>query len=300
MRESVNLRQLHYFIAVAEESGFRRAAQRLFITQPPLSRQISALEERLGARLFERSGRQIQLTDAGERFLAQARELVRHADTLAAQFGTPPAQRQALRVGITSVVDASLFSWVEADFAQHFPDMRLHVTRQISVQSIRDLNAGALDVAIIGLPSRTAGLTVEPLLHEPMLVGMAATHPAARRRKLALRDFAHDTLYWFERKQNPAYFAHCEQVFKRLRFQPARLMEPQDYHTLLTLVAEGRGIALIPRSLRAIQRSGMVYKDIAEGSQLGIGLALAWRAGERSERVAKFAAMVQARVAAGG
>jgi len=300
MRESVNLKQLHYFIAVAEELSFRRAALRLFITQPPLSRQIKALEERLGAALFDRSCRQIKLTDAGERFLAQARELVRHADTMAAQFGALAAGRKELRIGITSVIDASLFSWVEPDFAQHFPDIRLNVKRQMSVQSIRQLHAGALDVAIIGLPSRTAGLTVEHLLDEPMLVGMAATHPAAKRRKLVLRDFASDTLYWFDRKQNPAYFEHCERVFTRLRFKPARMIEPEDYHTLLSLVAEGRGITLIPRSLRAVKRSGIVYKDIAEGQQLGIGLALAWRMGERSELVAKFADIVKARMAAKG
>jgi len=111
---------------------------------------------------------------------------------------------------------------------------------------------------------------------------------------LALRDFAGDTLYWFDRKQNPAYFEHCERVFTRLRFKPARTIEPEDYHTLLSLVAEGRGITLIPRSLRAVKRSGIVYKDIAEGQQLGIGLALAWRVGERSELVAKFVELVKA------
>jgi len=298
MGKTVNLKQLHYFIAVAEELSFRRAALRLFITQPPLSRQIKALEERLGETLFDRSRRKIALTDAGERFLAQARKLVRHADTMTAQFGTQATAREELRIGITSVIDASLFSWVEAEFAQRFPDVRLTVKRQISVQSIRALNAGMLDAAIIGLPSRTAGLTVEHLLDEPMMVAMSASHPAARRRKLALRDFSDDILYWFDRKQNPAYFEHCERVFTRLRFKPARTIEPDDYHTLLSLVAEGRGITFIPRSLRAVKRSGIVYKNLAEGDQLGIGLALAWRVGERSEWVANFVALVKERVEA--
>ncbi|WEE75411.1 LysR family transcriptional regulator [Comamonas testosteroni] len=299
MREAVNLRQLQYFIAVAEELSFRRAALRLCITQPPLSRQIKALEERLGAELFDRSCRQITLTDAGERFLIQARGLVRHSDRMAAQFRTPSASRSELRIGITTVIDASLFSWVEPEFAKCFPDIRLNVKRQISAQSIRELNAGALDVAIIGLPSRTAGLTVEHMLDEPMVVGMSVSHPAAKRRKLALRDLAKDNLYWFDRKQNPAYHEHCERVFTRLRFKPARTIEPTDYHVLLSLVAEGRGIAFIPRSLQAVKRSGIVYKDIAEGDQLGIGVALAYRVGERSEMVAKFVEFVKERVVAG-
>jgi len=167
----------------------------------------------------------------------------------------------------------------------------------MSVQSIRELNAGGLDAAIIGLPSRTTGLTVEPLLNEPMVLAISASHPAARRRKLALRDFAEDTLYWFDRKQNPVYHEHCERVFARLRFKPARMIEPTDYHTLLSLVAERRGITLIPQSLRAVKRSGFVYKDIAEGDQLGISIALAWRVGERSELLTKFIEFVKARVA---
>ena len=296
MREAINLRQLQYFIAVAEELSFRRAALRLCITQPPLSRQIKALEERLGAELFDRSCRQITLTDAGERFLAQARGLVRHSDRMAKQFRTLPEPRTELRLGITTVIDASLFSWIEPECAKRFPDVRLNVKRQISMQSIRDLNAGTLDVAIIGLPSRTAGLTVEHILDEPMVVGMSVRHPAAKRRRLTLSNLARDNLYWFDRKQNPAYHEHCERVFARLRFKPARMIEPTDYHILLSLVEDGRGIALIPRSLQAVKRSGIVYKELVEGEQLGIGVALAYQAGELSEMVAKFVAFLKERV----
>ena len=296
MREAINLRQLQYFIAVAEELSFRRAALRLCITQPPLSRQIKALEERLGAELFDRSCRQITLTDAGERFLAQARGLVRHSDRMAKQFRTLTEPRTELRLGITTVIDASLFSWIEPESAKRFPDVRLNVKRQISMQSIRDLNAGTLDVAIIGLPSRTAGLTVEHILDEPMVVGMSVRHPAAKRRRLTLSNLARDNLYWFDRKQNPAYHEHCERVFARLRFKPARMIEPADYHILLSLVEDGRGIALIPRSLQAVKRSGIVYKELVEGEQLGIGVALAYQAGELSEMVAKFVAFLKERV----
>jgi len=299
MREAINLRQLHYFIAVAEELNFRRAALRLCITQPPLSRQIKALEERLGATLFDRSGRQIALTDAGERFLSQARELMRHADHMAAQFVTPSAPRGELRIGMTTVIDAGLFSWVEPEFARRFPDIRLNVKRQISAQSIRELNANALDAAIIGLPSRTAGLTVEHLFDEPMVVAMSVSHPAAKRRKLALRDFSEDTLYWFDRKQNPAYHDHCERVFTRLQFKPSRMIEPADYPILLSLVAEGRGITFIPRSLQVVKRRGIVYKNLAEGNQLGIAVALAWRVGEPSEQLTKFVKFVKERIVSG-
>lgn len=298
MREAVNLRQLQYFVAVAEELSFRRAALRLCITQPPLSRQIKALEERLGAALFNRSCRQITLTDAGECFLAQARGLMRHSDSMMTQFSRQSEPRTELRIGITTVIDASLFAWIEPESAKRFPEVRLHVKRQISMQSIRDLNVGTLDAAIIGLPSRTAGLTVEHILDEPMVVGISARHPAAKQRRLALRDLSGDQLYWFDRKQNPAYHEHCERVFSRLQFKPARIIEPSDYHILLSLVAEGRGVAFFPQSLQAIKRSGTVYKRLVEGDQLGIGVALAYRAGENAEMVTKFVDFVKERVAA--
>jgi len=215
------------------------------------------------------------------------------------QFRSQPEPRSELEIGITTVIDASLFAWVEPESAKHFPNLRLQVKRQISMQSIRDLNAGALDLAIIGLPSRTAGLTVERLLDEPLVVGMSARHPAANRHRLALNDLSRDKLYWFDRKRNPAYYEHCERVFTRLRFKPARMIEPSDYHILLSLVAEGHGVALFPRSLQSIKHSGIVYKELLEGEQLGIGIALAYRADESSETVAKFVKFLKERVAAG-
>ncbi|ABM57608.1 transcriptional regulator, LysR family [Verminephrobacter eiseniae EF01-2] len=296
MDRSVNLRQLKYFVAVAEELSFRRAATRLCITQPPLSRQIHALEEHLGALLFERGGRRIALTDTGMLFLERARALLRDSDRLVSQFGQQPAERSGLNLGITTVIDASLFSWIEPEFAQRFPSIRLNVKRQLSAACVRDLNRGVLDVAVIGLPSHTEGLVVEHLLDEPMVVGLAVDHPAGKKRKLSLSDIRQDHLFWFDRKLNPAYHDHCERIFARNRFAPPRIIEPSDYHILLSLVAEGQGVALIPRSLKTMQRKGVLYKDLDEGEQLGIAIAIARRTGEQSGQVAGFIAFLKERL----
>ncbi|MCW8174027.1 LysR family transcriptional regulator [Verminephrobacter aporrectodeae subsp. tuberculatae] len=299
MSGSLNLRQMKYFIAVAEELSFRCAAARLCITQPPLSRQIQALEENLGVLLFERGNRRIQLTDAGEQFLERARLLLRDSEHLVMQFRQPPAARKhALNLGITTVIDASLFSWIETEFARRFPLLRLNVKRQISIRSVRDLNRGILDVAVVGLPLHTESLVLDHLLDEPMVVGLSASHPAARKRKLSLRDLDQENLFWFDRKQNPAYHDHCERVFARMRFTPARTIEPPDFHILLSLVAEGQGIALIPRSLKTMQRKGIVYKDLDEGEQLGIRVAVAHRAGAPSDGVTAFIGFLKEHLAA--
>ncbi|QPS09971.1 LysR family transcriptional regulator [Delftia acidovorans] len=295
MPKTMNLRQLQCFIVVAEELNFRRAAQRLHMTQPPLSRQIKALEDRLGTRLFDRRGRSTVLTAAGERFLDQARELMRHADGMVSAFLARAEQPMELRIGITMVIDAGLFSWIEPEFAARHPNIRLHVTRQTSVQSIQNLNAGTLDAAIIGMPSHTSGLTVEHLRDEPMVVGLSITHPAAMRQELALRDLSDDNLYWFDSKQNPAYHEHCERVFTRLKFNPPRTIEPPYYPVLLSLVADGRGIALFPSSLQSVKHDGVVYKALSEGEELGIWIGVAYRKGVQSEVVSAFVQFLKER-----
>lgn len=297
MRRALNLKQVQSFVAVAEEMSFRRAAQRLCITQPPLSRQVRALQEQLGVALFERAGRGIVLTEAGLEFLGRARVLLQDAQRLVGDVRREPQAQQSFTVGITTVVDAGLFSWIESEFARLFPAIRLKIKRQISIQSVRDLNQGVLDAAVIGLPVHTEGLEVEPLRSEPMLVGLSSQHGLARKRRLALQDLAQEPLFWFDRKRNPAYYAHCERVFERHGFAPARVPEPSDYHVLLSLLAQGQGVALIPESLRAIERKGIAYRPLLQGQELAIGMGVARPIGDRSETTAGFCALVKQRLA---
>ncbi len=283
---------------MAEDLSFRRAAERLFITQPPLSRQIKMLEDSLGIRLFDRDRRGVRLTEAGTRFLVDARSLVNESEQVRARFSPGQNNVQAeLTLGITTVIDAGLFAWVEVAFAQRFPGARLTVKRQISSQSIRDLNRGHLDVAVIGLPSRTEGLTTTHLFDDRMVACMASDHPAAKKRLVSIREFAQDKLFWFDRKLNPAYHDHCQKIFDRLGFRPERIPEPADHHVLLGLVASGQGVALVPQSLKSITRKGVSYKEIREGDQLKISVGAAYREAEQSESVLALVALLKERSA---
>jgi len=274
----MSLRQMRYFIAVAEELSFRRAAQRLCITQPPLSRQIQLLEDGLGVRLLERDRQQVSLTAAGERFLADALSLVRKSEQMARRLQAQQDEPSPVRLGITTAIDVSLFAWVEAAMTAQFPQVQVRVKRQISTHSIRDLHQGRLDVAVIGLPARTQDLTVTHLCDDPMVVCMASKHACARKRHVSILDLADDPLFWFARKLNPAYYDYCEQVFTRLGFFPRRLPEPDDHHVLLGLIAAGQGIALVPKSLHAVTRKGVVFKPLLEGEPLRVRIAAAYRA----------------------
>jgi DNA-binding transcriptional LysR family regulator len=292
----LKLRQLKYFIVVAEELNFRRAAERLFITQPPLSRQIKMLEDALGANLFERDRQSVRLTEAGERFLTDAKVLVRDSEQMVMRFHPSGSNiKTAVRLGITTVIDVSLFSWIESAFEKRCPDVRVSIKRQISAHSIRDLDQGLVDVAVIGLPSRADGLTVEHLCDDPMVACIASSHRAAKRRKVSILDLESDKLFWFNRKLNPAYYDHCQSVFSRLGFSPRRIPEPADHHVLLGLIAEGQGIALVPKSLHSITRKGVVFKQIVEGDQLCIRVGVAYKPTATSEVVLALVAMIKER-----
>ncbi|MBH2020769.1 MAG: LysR family transcriptional regulator [Burkholderiales bacterium] len=294
MRNPLKLRQLQYFVAVSEELSFRRAADRLFITQPPLSRQIKMLEDSLGTRLFERNRQGVRLTDAGSRFLLDARSLIRESEQVFGRFQPPQAPaRTELNVGITSVIDTGLFAWLESAFVKRFPGTRVTVKRQHSSQCIRDLNRGNLDVAVIGLPSHAEGLTTEHLCDDPMVACIPAGHTAAKKRQVSVLDLAHDKFFWFDRKLNPAYYNHCEKLFERWGFRPERTPEPSDHHVLLGLIADGQGVALIPKSLKAITRKGVLYKNLEEGEQLCIKLGVAYRVGEISPPIAALVSLLK-------
>lgn len=294
MRDSLKLRQVRCFIAVAEELSFRRAAERLFMTQPPLSRQIKRLEETLDVRLFDRNHQGVSLTEAGRHFLVEARTLALKSEQILARFRPTETKVGAtITLGITTMIDASLFGSVEAAFEKRFPGNHVNVRRQISAQSIRDLHAGAIDVAVIGLPSRSEGLKVKHLFDDPMVAVVASTHPMAKKRRVSILDFREDKLFWFNRNLNPAYHDHCQRFFEHIGFYPQRVPEPDDHHVLLGLIAVGHGIALIPKSLSSTTRKGVVFKRIIEGGHLGVHIGAAYKMSETSEVVLALVEMLK-------
>jgi DNA-binding transcriptional LysR family regulator len=276
MQPRVELWQLRYFVAVAEELSFRRAAERLSITQPPLTRQIQALEETVGSRLFDRDRGGVLLTSTGNHLLTEARKLLADADAMLTRVKQRAEWRIELKLGITTVLDPALFTWVEPALKAREPSLRVVQKRQYSQRSVADIRRGALDAALIGLPSDTGDLNIERLFADPLVAALPATHTLSRRRRLSLLELAGDVLFWPQRRVNPAYFDHYEKLFQAHAFNPERLPEPADHHVLLSLIAAGEGIALIPASLTSIARAGVVYCALKEQAELRIEVALAW------------------------
>ena len=274
MKPRLDSRALTLFTAVAETLSFRQAAELLHLSQPPLSRAIRELEERLGVRLFVRDTRSVALTAAGRTLLARARPILRllveaEADMLRCAGGT------VLRLGLTNAIEPAWFDGLPERVAAAVGGPPPRVVFAASPVLVRQLRAQRLDAAFVALPVGTAGLDSVEIERHPLRVALAASHPLAARRRLRLSDLAAETLFWFERARQPAFFDHCRRVFRHHGFAPATRREPVDPHVLLAEVASGRGIALVPATFTALRRRGVVYRQLAEGEELSVGIGLA-------------------------
>ncbi|MBA5640129.1 LysR family transcriptional regulator [Duganella sp. LX20W] len=263
---------LEVFVAVATCLNFRQAAEQLHMTQPPLSRAIRQLESRLATQLFERDTRHVTLTPAGRQLLPMAQRILAMLDAAELAMRDHPAPMR-VRLGLTSSMEADLFRpFTEAlAAAQGGPLDPVFAT---SPQLVAGVRAGRLDAAVIALPTATRELAVLTLGRQPMLAALSSAHPLARRRSVTLADLASEPVYWFERARQPAFFDHCHAVFKRHQFAPPFVREPHDHHVLLSDVAAGKGIALLPASFAALRRRGVAYRKLAEGEELAAGLGL--------------------------
>jgi DNA-binding transcriptional LysR family regulator len=288
---------LSKFLAVAQSLSFRQAAEQLHISQPPLSRAIRELEERLGVRLFERDTQAVALTAAGRSLLPRARQIV--ALLLDAERAvTADNEPSVLRLGLTNAVEADWSAGLIERIRALRPQLRVVSGSDSSPKLVQLLRAKRLHAAFIALPTESSGLDVIVLDQQPLLVAMSASHRLARRRTLQLRDLADEPIFWFERARQPAFFDHCERVFARHSFAPTRVREPIDHHVLLAEVAVGRAIALLPQSFTSLQRRGVVYRSLREGDELSVGIGLATR-GEDHEVRDLLKKCVQARVQVG-
>ena len=273
---AIDTHALTLFCAVARCLNFRQAAEQLHMTQPPLSRAIRLLEDRLGTRLFERDTQGVALTPAGRTLLPQALHILDLLDIAQTSLRQDSAPAR-LRLGLTSSVEAGLFRPLLAALGKQLGTMRLELTAAPSPRLVAAVRKGQLDAALLALPSATFELAVQPLARQPMMLALPAGHRLAKKRKVSLDDIAAESIYWFERARQPAFFDHCQEIFRRHGFSPAFVREAVDHHVLLSDVAAGKGMALLADSFRALRLAGVAYRQLVEGEELAAGIGLAWR-----------------------
>ncbi|WP_441545720.1 LysR family transcriptional regulator [Citrobacter freundii] len=261
---SLDIRLLRYFSVVAEENNMSRATQRLFMSQPPLSRHIRQLEDRLGVTLFVRHTRGLTLTEDGQRVLEMVRPLLDLQDkTYAALSQLTQVGEPSLRLGLSTAFEQGVFAALESQLTTHA--QKRHIVRHGSPELARMVRRGKLDAALVALPLETSGLSVTPLgWQESMIVALPALWPEAALPSLSLMSLSHRPLFWFKRERNPAFFDYTRHIFSHAGYSPACIEEPLEHDVLLARIAQGDGLSLLPASFSAIQRRGVIFLPLTD------------------------------------
>lgn len=259
----MELRHLRYFVAVAEELHFGRAAERLLVAQPSLSRQIRQLEGELGVALLERTSRRVELTAAGRVFHDRALATLAQADEAGGAARRASAgQVGRLAVGFVASVAVEVLPDVVAEHRRQRPEVALHLREMTTEQQMPALLERRIDVGIGRDLEPVPGLRVAPMRRERLVVAVAREHPLHRRRRLGLRELRDDAFVHLPREQVPRAWDRIWSMCRRAGFVPARAMEGQQFVTLLALVAAGIGVAVVPESVRTLRRDRVAYIGI--------------------------------------
>jgi DNA-binding transcriptional LysR family regulator len=278
----MELRHLRYFVAVAEELHFHRAAERLHISQPPLSQQIRALEAELGVALFERNRRRVELTPAGKSFLADTRAILEATERAADRARRVAAgELGSLSVGfVGSATFSPVLLAILRDFRSRFPDVGLSIRELQTAEQLAALIAGRIDVGVIRGPLAAAeldpGLELVVIQREQLVVALPEAHPLAGSARLRAADLRGETFVILRRHESPGLFASLNSVMGTAGGVPEDVLEVAEIQTILALVGSGFGVSLVPASVGDAERVGVAFRPLADPSPT-TELALAWR-----------------------
>lgn len=284
----MELRTLRYFVCLAEELHFGRAAQRLAMTQPPLSQAMAGLERELGVCLLARTRRKVALTHAGAAFLDEARA------TLASAAHAVETARQAdqgevgrLRVAYLAATAYTFLPPVLYEYSRRFPGVKLELRELALPQQLEALREGRVDVGLLRPPVRDAELAAETLLREPFVLALPVRHRLSALRRVPVRRLAAEPFVMFPRVAGLVFHDLVMGFCLRHGFTPRIAQEANQTHTVVGLVSAGIGVALVPESTQKIGLAGVVYRPLRERTPSS-ETALAWRHLDASPVVKAF------------
>jgi DNA-binding transcriptional LysR family regulator len=286
----VELRQLRYFIAVAEELHFRRAAARLHISQPPLSQQIARLEDELGSRLLTRTRRRVELTPAGEAFLRDARAMLEELDVAVATVRRiETGQAGLLRVNFVGSALLSIVPGIIQRFRGGRPDVEIELRERSTLEQLRALSVGIVDVGLVRPPiDPDDGLATEVVMRERTVAAIPSGHPLAERARVPLRRLAAEPLVLFPREQAPGFHDLLTGRIAATGTSPHVVQYAPEMTTIIGLVAAGIGVSPVPASVARLGLDGVTYRPLIGAPDTEL-LAVT-RAGDESPLVAAFVA----------
>lgn len=288
----IDIRRLKYFLAVAETLHFGKAAERLNMSQPPLSRQIAALEAEMGAALFSRDAHHVRLTPAGQQLKLDAQSifqsLVRaEANAKAAMVGTAGA----LAIGFTMCAAYGVVPGYAKSFTAAYPDVDLSLREVLSSDLVEQVAAGDIDAAIVFHQPIPKNLQQRTVMREPLCLALPSSHPLSRRKQVELRELKDASFICVPAVTAPALHRAIVAQCNNAGFEPQVVLEVHLQQTILSLVAEGVGVALVPASMRKLQTGRLTFKDIP-GAAL-VSQHLVWRADNTNPCVENFLRLVE-------
>lgn len=271
----MELRHLRYFIAVAEELHFGRAAQRLRMAQPPLSQQIKALEESLGATLLDRTTRRVDLTPAGEVLLERGRKLLAEVDTLTGDISRiHQGVRGILRLGSSGSAAYDVLPRILREARLRLPEVELEVTGEsLTPQMIEALLDHRLDLALLRLPVSAPDLALEVIQSDPLHVAVPSDHPLAEAQEVGIEELVAETLISYP--ASSAISGVTSQLCRAAGFSPRIGQVVQETSTLVSIVAAGGGVAILPEPVSLLGTRGVTFLPVV--GRPVVELAVAWR-----------------------
>jgi DNA-binding transcriptional LysR family regulator len=262
---NIELRHLRYFVAVAEELHFGRAALRLNISQPPLSQQIQILEQQIDARLFARTNRSVSLTAAGKQFLNDSRQILNQVEEAAARAARlHQGETGELRIGFTS--SAPFISAVSATlshFRRRYPDVHLSARESNTREQIAPLGAGTLDLGLMRKTPLPENLERQVLLREPLLAMIPRDNPLARKDAVSLAELVAEPLVFFDPHVGTGLYDDILGLLRRYG-SPVITQEVGEAMTIIGLVAAGLGVSVLPASFQRVQLDEIRWLPISD------------------------------------
>lgn len=289
----MELRHLKYFIAVAEELHFGRAAARLYIAQPPLSQQIKQLEKEIGVVLFNRTKRTVELTEAGKVFQREAYAVLERLDK-----GIIKAQQAArgeagwLSIGFVSSINYEILPNVLREFRRQCPDVDIFLQEMHNPEQNQSLLEKRIHIGFARMPSESRELISQVVAREPLIVALPASHELAAKSHLKLCDLVNEPFIIFSQSRPSPFYEFVVRLCAEAGFQPKVVQQVGEIQTALGLVAAEIGVTLVPASTINLHREGVIYKTLAAPEAV-IEMMMQYRKDETSPVVARFLEVIQ-------
>jgi DNA-binding transcriptional LysR family regulator len=298
---NLELRHLRYFIAVATELHFGRAAEKLHIAQPPLSHQIRQLETELGFELFIRTKRSVVLTPAGQAFLLQVNQIFQQLEQ-AIEIGrkTSRGELGQISIGFVGSATYNILPVMLQQFRDRYPEVHIELHELTTDRQLIWLREGKIDVGLMRPPISEPDVTSEIVFEESLVIALPANHPLAAADSIDLRLLAREPFILFPRQLAPGLYDPIIAICQAAGFSPVVVQECIQMQTTISLVSANLGISIVPESIQQVQRSGVVYKPIqdltANGSNQLLRLAtmaIVWRTNDDSPTVSRLREIVR-------